>query len=113
MIRAWPSAASLGPDAFFAQLRAAGVNVAATRTFRDHHAYTKSDIRALLAARKKSGATCFVTTEKDAINLEPFSPSWRPSTWRRCTCRLKTPIPSRKTLWAAIAARNSRLHERI
>ncbi len=44
------------PGYFFAQLRAAGMNIAATRTFRDHHAYTKSDVRALLSARKKAGS---------------------------------------------------------
>lgn len=57
------------PQNFFAQLRTAGIEPAAEAVYRDHHAYTESDIRELLAVRQQSEATGFVTTEKDAINL--------------------------------------------
>ncbi len=40
-----------------------------TRNFRDHYFYSDSDVRQLLERRKRSGATDFLTTEKDAINL--------------------------------------------
>jgi tetraacyldisaccharide 4'-kinase len=96
------------PAAFFAQLRAAGVNVSATRTFRDHHAYTRSDIRALLKARDKAGATCFVTTEKDAINLEPFLAELAPFHTAPVYMQIEDANAVIKTIWAAIAARNSR-----
>lgn len=58
------------PANFFEQLRAAGVNLAGTRSFGDHHSYTESDVRKLLALRKRHGAEACVTTEKDAINLQ-------------------------------------------
>ena len=58
------------PAAFFAQLRAAGVNVLATRTFRDHHAYTEADIHGLCREADRAGADGFLTTEKDAVKLD-------------------------------------------
>ena len=57
------------PQNFFAGLRNAGVFVAGTREFRDHHAYSAADVQSLLSLRQQSGATAFVTTEKDAVNL--------------------------------------------
>ena len=57
------------PAYFFAQLKAAGITLAGTRAFRDHHPYTEADIRELLQLRQQHNATAFVTTEKDAINL--------------------------------------------
>ena len=57
------------PAAFFAQLQQAGLQIAATQKFRDHHAYTASDIQKLLRLRDRNGASAFVTTEKDAVNL--------------------------------------------
>lgn len=58
------------PENFFAQLRAAGVTLAGTRSFRDHHVYTDDDVRRLLELRNRHRAAAFVTTEKDAINLQ-------------------------------------------
>ncbi len=58
------------PLNFVAQLRAAGVMLAGTSSFRDHHRYSTEDIRQLLQLRKQRGAKAFVTTEKDAVNLE-------------------------------------------
>jgi len=57
------------PQNFVLQLRTAGVEPIAEAFFRDHHAYTESDVRDLLQLRAKSGAGGFVTTEKDAVNL--------------------------------------------
>lgn len=96
------------PDAFFGQLAAAGINVAGTRKFRDHHAYTKSDVRSLLSARKKLRARCFVTTEKDAINLEPFLKELMPLHVAPVYMQIEDANAVAKTLWAAIAARNTR-----
>ena len=58
------------PQNFLAQLRAGGVMVAGTRSFHDHHRYSAEDIRQLLRLRKEHGAVAFVTTEKDAVNLD-------------------------------------------
>lgn len=57
------------PGSFFAQLRAAGIPLAVTQSFSDHHTYTHADIRQLRTLRQKFGAMAFLTTEKDAINL--------------------------------------------
>ena len=57
------------PGPFFAQAQQAGLNIVATHSFRDHHAYDSRDIRKLLYLRDRYRATAFVTTEKDAINL--------------------------------------------
>ena len=98
---AWPSAASRGRRAFFAQLRAAGVTLAGTRSFRDHHRYT--DCRCAPACwqlRKQRGAAAFVTTEKDAINLEHILAALQPIARRsgdECSC----------TMPAAVAGRSS------
>lgn len=95
------------PGYFFAQLRATGINISATRTFRDHHSYTKSDLRVLLSARKKAGATCFVTTEKDAINLDSYLDELAPVHVVPVYMQIEDANAVAKTVWAAIAARNS------
>ena len=59
------------PENFFAQLRAAHVVLAGTRSFRDHHRYGDKDVRELQQLRARTGAQAFVTTEKDAVNLGP------------------------------------------
>jgi tetraacyldisaccharide 4'-kinase len=64
------------PENFFADLRNAGINLAATYAFRDHHAYTESDITHLLSLRQKYNANGFVTTEKDLINLQRVRPEF-------------------------------------
>ena len=66
------------PQNFFAELRNAGIRLAGTREFRDHHPYTASDIELLLKLRKASGAIAFVTTEKDAVNLGDYLPRLHP-----------------------------------
>jgi len=57
------------PQNFFAQLRTAGVELAAEAIYRDHHAYEEKDIQELLHVQKQSEANGFITTEKDLINL--------------------------------------------
>ena len=66
------------PENFFAQLQAAQVVLAGTRSFRDHHRYTDADVRDLLRLRQQAGATAFVTTEKDAVNLGAHLQALRP-----------------------------------
>jgi tetraacyldisaccharide 4'-kinase len=61
------------PERFFQDLQAAGVDVVENGTFRDHHAYTAADVRKLLRLREQHDANGFVTTEKDAINLQACS----------------------------------------
>ena len=66
------------PRSFFLQLQKAGIEVAAEAVYRDHHIYTESDIRELLALKRNAEAGGFVTTEKDAINLGGYLAELRP-----------------------------------
>ncbi len=59
------------PQKFVEQLKLAGVEIAAEKFYRDHHAYSSDDIRDLVALRDEARAGGFITTEKDAINLGP------------------------------------------
>jgi tetraacyldisaccharide 4'-kinase len=56
------------PQAFFAQLRN-NHSVAHTKSFRDHHTYTQSDIDAFVADARGNKAQSIVTTAKDAVKL--------------------------------------------
>ncbi len=54
---------------FFDGLRNAGLKPQSTIAFRDHHKYNGSDISRLKVSASRSGANCFVTTEKDSMRL--------------------------------------------
>lgn len=66
------------PQNFFAQLRTAGIELAAEAVYRDHHAYEEKDIQELLQVQKQSEANGFVTTEKDLINLGQYRTTLEP-----------------------------------
>jgi tetraacyldisaccharide 4'-kinase len=68
------------PQNFLLQLRTAGIEPVAQALYRDHHAYTEKDVQDLLKLRQQSEAECFVTTEKDAINLEGYLAALAPLT---------------------------------
>ncbi|HEV7487581.1 MAG TPA: tetraacyldisaccharide 4'-kinase [Thermoanaerobaculia bacterium] len=57
-------------EQFFASLRANGLNVIGTRSFRDHHRYTAADIASIKASAATAGAEAIVTTEKDAVKID-------------------------------------------
>ncbi len=56
------------PEKFFLTLADAGVSVAATRSFPDHHRYTGAEARALCEEADRAGLV-LVTTEKDLARL--------------------------------------------
>ena len=66
------------PKRFFDDLRSNNVQVAGEVAFRDHHAYTASDITYLDRKARESRALGFVTTEKDSINLGPLASRLQP-----------------------------------
>ena len=66
------------PRQFFDSLKAAGANVVATVTFRDHHPYSQSDVDRLMQARARAAADCLLTTEKDAVKLAAFPAALQP-----------------------------------
>lgn len=61
------------PASFWATLAGLGVAPSARAVFRDHHRYRSRDVERLLAAARAVGAGGFITTEKDAVNLEPLA----------------------------------------
>jgi len=94
------------PEHFFAQLRAAGITLAATRSFSDHHTYSESDVRQLRAVRGGSAATGFLTTEKDAVNLGAFAGELEPLHIVPVEMRLEDAGVAVNALLARIAQRN-------
>jgi tetraacyldisaccharide 4'-kinase len=56
------------PQKLFVSLADAGVTVAATRSFPDHHRYTRAEARVLCEAADREGLT-LLTTEKDMARL--------------------------------------------
>jgi tetraacyldisaccharide 4'-kinase len=57
------------PEKFFLTLKEAGIVVAATRSFADHHRYSPADARALCQEAERDGLV-LVTTEKDLVRLQ-------------------------------------------
>lgn len=64
------------PERFFALLERLGAKIQARRIFADHHAFTESESRRLLAEAERLGAA-LVTTEKDWIRLSSAGASGR------------------------------------
>ena len=56
------------PEKFFATLREAGVAIAATRSFDDHHRYSSAEVAALCGDAERAGHV-LVTTEKDMARM--------------------------------------------
>ena len=96
------------PRNFFEQLRAAGIELAGTRTFRDHHFYTDSDVAQLQILRKRHAATAFITTEKDAINLQSRAAALAPLHIVSVRMSLESAESAISAMLARIAARNRR-----
>ena len=69
------------PQGFFTALRAAGLELAATKAFRDHHPYTPHDLERIFDEAAASGAGSIITTEKDYVRLLPFRPFRLPVGW--------------------------------
>jgi len=57
-------------EQFFHSLRAQGLDVLATKGFRDHYRYTAADIAMLKETARGAGAEAIVTTEKDAVKID-------------------------------------------
>ncbi len=61
------------PGGFAAMLRELGAKLVETLEYPDHHRYSPADWRAILSAA--DGAELVLTTEKDLVKLEGFSPA--------------------------------------
>jgi tetraacyldisaccharide 4'-kinase len=58
---------------FFHSLEACGVQLASTRARRDHHRWREDEMKTFARRAQERGAVAVVTTEKDAVKIEP---SW-------------------------------------
>jgi len=96
------------PENFFAQLQAAQVVLAGTRSFRDHHCYTDADVSDLQRLRQQEGASVFVTTEKDAINLGAHLQALQPVHVIRVRMQLENHDGALDAMLATIAEREQR-----
>jgi len=93
------------PENFFSQVKAAGVVLAGTQSFRDHHRYTNADVADLLRLRQQKGARAFVTTEKDAVNLATNLPVLQPIHIVPVRMNLENPEAALDAMLATIARR--------
>jgi tetraacyldisaccharide 4'-kinase len=66
------------PQQFFDAITTLGQELAGQLAFRDHHRYSPADIDRLLQLRDKTRGDCFITTEKDLVNLGPLSARLQP-----------------------------------
>jgi tetraacyldisaccharide 4'-kinase len=62
------------PQRFFADVRAAGHDVAGQRALVDHHRFSARDVERLVRDARAAGAEALITTEKDYVRLLPFRP---------------------------------------
>jgi tetraacyldisaccharide 4'-kinase len=60
------------PGAFRETLAGLGAEVPAFRRFRDHHRYSRRDVKGLLGWFRRSGAELLLTTEKDWVRAGPL-----------------------------------------
>jgi tetraacyldisaccharide 4'-kinase len=59
------------PEGFVAMLKGNGLDVVDWIAFPDHYRYTGEDMHRLTERLRASGARAFVTTEKDAVKIDP------------------------------------------
>jgi tetraacyldisaccharide 4'-kinase len=62
------------PEGFHGTLRQLGAPVAGMLAFPDHHPFGPGDRARMSDGVREAGATCIVTTEKDAVRLEGMLP---------------------------------------
>ena len=61
------------PESFFSLLKRGGYRLAHTQIFRDHHAYTQSDINRVVQDAIAHGAQFLLTTAKDEVKLRSLN----------------------------------------
>jgi tetraacyldisaccharide 4'-kinase len=79
------------PERFFSDLTSAGWNVVGTKSFRDHHYFTRPEVGRVAAAAVKARAAIVLTTEKDAVRL-PTDPLETPNDRPMASVRLVSTV---------------------
>jgi tetraacyldisaccharide 4'-kinase len=95
------------PQRFVAQLHACGISPVADKFYRDHHAYSDSDIDTLLRLKSQVKADGFVTTEKDAVNLGARIDRLQPIAIGKVKTEITEPTDALDTLLRAISNRGA------
>jgi tetraacyldisaccharide 4'-kinase len=85
-------------EQFFSQLRSLRIELAATIAFSDHHHYSSRDIDRLLRSKAESGGECFLTTEKDSINLGALATHLKPLHVARLRLEIDSALAGTTTL---------------
>ncbi|MGH9435226.1 MAG: tetraacyldisaccharide 4'-kinase [Terriglobia bacterium] len=88
------------PQAFFRDLVRWGMELAGAHAFRDHHAYTNSDVAHLVLSAHSAGGATLVTTAKDVMNLPP---DWKPD-MNAFACLIEAEIAEKGEFEAALLA---------
>jgi tetraacyldisaccharide 4'-kinase len=65
------------PQAFKEQVASLGVEITFFKKFADHYFYRQADVETLEQSARLSGATCLLTTSKDAVKLDGLKFSMR------------------------------------
>lgn len=60
------------PDAFSLNIEKLGAHILGHKYFRDHHPYTKDDLRKIENAARKAGAAILLTTQKDMVRIKEY-----------------------------------------
>jgi tetraacyldisaccharide 4'-kinase len=59
------------PQRFFRALQERGFDIRRELVFRDHYWFSAADVERIAAVARDVGADAIVTTEKDAVRIEP------------------------------------------
>ena len=85
-----------------------GIVPAGERFYPDHHAYSDSDVEALLRLQTENRADGFITTEKDAVNLGPKISRLDPLSLARVTMEIAEPADAVDSMLGRINPRKER-----
>jgi tetraacyldisaccharide 4'-kinase len=59
------------PSRFLTQLSSLGLNPKDSEIFPDHHSYSETDLKRLIATAQRANANWLLTTHKDAVKIRP------------------------------------------
>jgi tetraacyldisaccharide 4'-kinase len=119
---AMPSAAGLyavaaagiaDPRRFFADAETAGLVLARTLQFPDHHRFTRQDVTRMQQALRETGAVVLLTTEKDMVRLLPYRPFEMAVAWLPMSYTVTPPDEFRAWLADRIAEARRERRERF
>ena len=86
------------PQAFLADLRDWGLEIAGHKFFPDHHRFTDADDEGILRAANEAGATGLICTEKDLYNLHAIYYGKMPIFY----CAISMQIDRENEFWSTV-----------